>query len=84
MVWLCKPKYSEKAKLCDTHTHSFIVYINYIYKDTVEDDATTFDTSNELERQLYKGKNWKVIGLIKDKFCGKIMKKFVGLRLKTL
>ena len=48
---------------------SFIVYIktNDIDKDIAEDVATRFDTSNyELERPLPKGKNQKVIGLIKN------------------
>ena len=62
---------------------SFIVYIktNDFYKDVVEN---RFDTSNyELDRPLPKGKNEKVIGLIKDKLGGKIITKFVGLRAKT-
>ena len=48
---------------------SFIVYIktNDIDKDIAEDVATRFDTSNyELERPLPKGKNQKVIGLMKN------------------
>ena len=64
---------------------SFIVYIKTddIYKDIGEDVETRFDTSNyELDRPLSKGKNKKVIGLIKDGLvCG--MAKFVGLRAKT-
>ena len=67
-------------------TNSFIVYIKTdgIYKCIVEDVETRFDTSNyELERPLPKGKNKKVIGLIKDKLGGKIMTKFVGLREKA-
>ena len=49
--------------------YSFIVYIktDYIYKDIVEDVKTKLDTSNyELDRSLPKGKNKKVIGLMKD------------------
>ena len=55
-------------------TNSFIVYIKTedIYKDIVEDVETRFDTSNDelefnsIDRLLLKGKNKKVIGLIKD------------------
>ena len=55
-----------------------------IYKDIAEDVETRFDTSNdELDRPLAKGKNKKVIGLMKDELGGKIMIKFVGLRAKT-
>ena len=71
--------------MCHTDT-GFIVYIktNDIYKDIVEDVETRFDTSNyELGRSLPKGKNKKVIGLMKDELGGKIMTKFVGLKAKT-
>ena len=46
-------------KLCYLDKNSFIVYIKAddIYKDTVKDDGTRFDTSNyELGRPLPKGK----------------------------
>ena len=56
---------------------------DYIYKDIAKDVETIFDTSNyEFDRLLSKGTNKKVIGLIKDELCGKIMKKFVRLRTK--
>ena len=72
-------------------TDSFIVYIKTddIYKDITEDVETRFDTSNyelecnSIERPLPKGKNLKVIELMKDELGGKIMIKFVELRLKT-
>ena len=55
-----------------------------IYKYIAEDVETRFDTSNfEKGRPLPKGKNKKVIGLIKDKLGGEIMKGFVGLRAKA-
>ena len=54
------------------------------YKNIAEDVETRFDTSNhELEKPLPKGKNKKVIGLMKDELGGKTMTKFVGLRTKT-
>ena len=67
-------------------TESFIVDIKAgdIYKDIAEDVETRFDTSNyELDRPFPKGKNKKVIGLMKYELGGKIMTKFVGLRTKT-
>ena len=55
-----------------------------MYKDIAEDFITRFDTSNyELDRPLPKGKNKKIIGLIKDELGGKTMIEFVGLRAKT-
>ena len=72
-----KPKYREKSLVTD----SFIVYIkaNDIYKDITEDVETRFNTSNyELEKPLLKGKNKKVIGVMKDEIGGKIMKELVG------
>ena len=68
------------------NTGSFIVYIktDYIYKDFPEDIETRFDTSNyELDRPLPKGKNKKVIELMRDELGGKIMTKFVELRAKA-
>ena len=81
-----KLKYGEKAKLCYMDADSFIVYIktDNISKDIAEVVETRFDTSNyELGRPLPKEKNEKVIGLMKDDLCRKIMTKFVGLRSKT-
>ena len=48
---------------------SFTVHVktNDIYKDVAEDVEARFDTSNfEIDRPLPKGKNKKVIGLMKD------------------
>ena len=42
------------------------------------------DTWNyEIERQLPKEENKKVIGLLEDELGGQIMKEFVGLTAKT-
>ena len=81
-----KPKYGEKVKLCYMDTDSFIVYIKRddIYKDFAEDVETIFDTSNyESDRPLPKGKNKKIIALMKDELGGKVMTKCVGLRAET-
>ena len=67
-------------------TESFIVYIKTedIYSDIAEDVETIFDTSNyELDRPLTKGKNKKVITLMKNEFGGKIKTEFAALRPKT-
>ena len=66
-------------------TDSFIVYIKTddIYEDTAEYVENRFDTSNyEFDRALSERKNKKVIGLMKDKLGGVIVKKLVGLRAK--
>ena len=71
-----KRKYGEAAKLCYMDTDSFIVYIKTddIYKDIAEDVEIRFDTSiDELDRSVPKGKNKKVIGLMKDELREKIM-----------
>ena len=67
-------------------TDSFIVYIktDEIYKDIAEDIEASFDTSNyELYRTLPKGKNKKVIGLLKDKLGGKIRDKICWTKSKN-
>ena len=66
-------------------TDSFIVHVKAddIYKDIAENNKTRFKTSNfEIDRPLPKGKNKKIIGLIKDELGGQIMKEFVGLSAK--
>ena len=57
-----KPKYDEKAKLCEMDTDNFIVYLKTddTSKYIAEDIETRFDTSNsELDRPLLKGKHEK-------------------------
>ena len=58
-------------------TDSFFVHekVDDNYKDIAEDTETIFDTSNfKLDRPLPKGKNKKVIGLMKDELGGQITK----------
>ena len=68
-----RPKYGEKAKLCYMDTGSFILYVKTydVYKD-----------AENCDRPLLKGKNKKVIGLMKGELGRKNMTKFVGLRAK--
>ena len=75
-----KLKYIEKAMLSHLDTDTFIVYIKTddIYKDINEDVESIFDTSNyELNGLLRKGKNKKLIELMKDGLGGKIITKIV-------
>ena len=88
-----KSKYDKKGKLVlyRITLYRFIVYIKIddIYKGIAQYGETRFDTSNyelvcnSVEKPLPKGKNKKLIGLMKDELGGKIMTKFVGLRAKT-
>ena len=78
-------KYGEKAKLCYIDTNSFIVFMKTddIYRNISGDAETRFDTSNyELDMPLLKGKNKKVIRLMKDELGGKIIPKLFGLGAK--
>ena len=80
-----KPKYGDKVKLCYMDTDSFIMQIKTedFYKDITNDVEEKYDTSNyNCKRPLPIGKNKKVIGLMKDKLDGKIMKEFIGLKPK--
>ena len=53
-------------------------------KDIAQDVEERFDTSNyDVDRPLPKGKNKKVIGLMKDELGGWIITEFVALRPKT-
>ena len=81
-----KPKYGESAKLCYMDTDSLIVYVkvDVTYKDIAEDVETRFNTSNfEIDKPLPKGKNKKVIWLMKDESGGKFMKECFRFRAKT-
>ena len=86
MVWLCKTKIWWKSKVVLYGYRQFhcIVKKDDIYKDISEYVETKFDALNyELERPLPKGKNKKVIGLIKGGLGRNIMTKFLGLRATT-
>ena len=83
-----KPKYQDNAKLCYMDTDSFIIRIKTedFYDDIADVVEKWFDTSDyddDVDRQLPKGMNKRVIGLMKDKLGGKIMITFVALRPKT-
>ena len=70
----------KNTKLCYLDTDRFIVYIKKkdVYKDIAEGVETRFDTSNyKLERPLPKGKNGKVVGLMKDELGGKLPQNLV-------
>ena len=67
-------------------TDSFVMNIktNDFYKDISDDVDNKFDTSNyEVKRPLHRGKNKKVIGLMKDELGGEIITEFIALRPKT-
>ena len=58
---------------------------NRCYLQRIAEDVDTLNYELEcIERPLPKGKNKKVIGLMKNELGGKIMTKFVKLRAKTL
>ena len=81
-----KRKYGDMVKLCYTDTDSLVMTIKTkdFYKDIAQDVQERFDTSNySVDRPLPKGKNKKVIGLMKDKLGGGIITEFVALRPKT-
>ena len=81
-----KKKYGDMIKLCYMDTDSLIMNIKTkdFYKDIAQDVEERFDTSNyDVDRPLPKGKNKKVIGLMKDELGGRIITEFVALRPKT-
>ena len=88
-----KPKYGDRAKLCQTDTDSFVIHIftEDFFEYISGDVERWFNTSNYAEcnsaenekRPLSIGKNKKVPGLLKDELGGKIMAEVVVLRSKT-
>ena len=82
-----KPKYGKKANLYYMDTDSFVVHVKTddIYKDIVEDVEKRFDTSSfELDRPLPKGKNKKVVRLMKDKSSKKSQKIIFWIKSKNI
>ena len=72
-----KPKYGEKVKFWYMDTYSYIVYIKAddVYKDIGKDVGTRLKASNyEVNRPLPKGKNKKVVSVMKNELGGKMMK----------
>ena len=81
-----KKKYEDMVKLCYMDTDSLIMNIKTkdFYKDIAQDVEERFDASNyDVDRPLPKGKNKKVIGLMKDELGGGIITEFVALRPKA-
>ena len=71
----------KNVQLCYINTGRFIVYIKTddIYKNIAEDNKNRFDSSNyESDRPFPRGKNKKVIWLMKLELDGKFMTKFIG------
>ena len=82
-----KPKYGKKENLYYMDTDSFVVHVKTddIYKDIVEDVEKRFDTSSfELDRPLPKGKNKKVVRLMKDKSSKKSQKIIFWIESKNM
>ena len=86
----CKrPKYGSKVKLCYMDTDSFVYEIETedFYRDIakgVKKRSYTSGSSRDDNRPLPIGENKKVISLMKDELCGKIMAEFVVLRAKCV
>ena len=81
-----KRKYGDMVKLCYTDTGSLVMIIKTkdFDKDIAQDVQERFDTSNySVDRPLPKGKNKKLIGLMKNELGGGIITEFVALRPKT-
>ena len=82
-----KKKYGDMVKLCYMDTDSLIINIKTkdFYKDIAQDVEERFETSNyDVDRPLPKGKNKKVIGLMKHELGGGIITEFVALRPKHI
>ena len=82
-----KKKCGDMVKLCYMDADSLIMNIKTkdFYKDIAQDVEERFDTSNyDVDRPLPKGKNKKVIGLMKDELGGGIITEFNALIQMTI
>ena len=80
-----KRKYGDMVELYYKDTDSLVMNTKTkdFYKDIAKDVEERFDTSNyDFDRPLPKGKNKKVIGLMKDELGDGIITEFVALRPK--
>jgi hypothetical protein len=77
-------KYNTRAKLLMTDTDSLIykVETSDVYADMLA-KSDLFDTSDYPSNHfIYSVNNKKKLGMMKDEYCGKSIKEFVGLRPK--
>ena len=77
-----QPKYIENNILCYMDTDSFIydVKTKDMYDYTRNDIPTHFDTSAYSKENAYYFplRNKKVLGMMKDKCNGKVIREFIG------
>ena len=74
-----------KKQNCVIWIESVCIKADDIYKDVGEDVETSFDTSNyKLDRPQAKGKNKKVILIMKDKLDGKNNEKICCTKCRNL
>ena len=69
----------------DTESSIINIKTENFYEDIANDVEKRFYTSHyEVNRPLPKGKNKKVIGLMKDELGGNIMTEFAAIAIKRL
>ena len=77
-----KNKFDARLLFTDTDSLVCKIKIEDVYEDFYQ-DKNLFDFSdNPFHSKFFDPVNKKVIGKIKDEFKGKIISKFVGLKLK--